>query len=361
MLRGLWTQLDTGYGRSRGESINGTGVVAELFRGGGHEVRTARRLSEELDDWADVIVRFAPRPGPPEHDEARWYDEWLSHEIGPGDHLRPPRLRRARRLLVRRARGAPEGRPGGRADPCRRSFATRPGRLRDELERTPELAPSKAKAAAAPEDWFAVDDPKTNTPEVCKGLAGPWGRGLDAGRVALPRHATLKFPQEEALLTGDGRPLVIERDRPNDRRVLVVASGAFLLNASLINPARRPLALRVVDWAGESPRKVAFVEGRSVLGEGQPNTWPGGIPTHPPFPWVAAQMFALALAACLALAPRLGRPRPAPPSDADRPAAHAEALGSLLARTGQPEKATAALDAFRQWRKKAGGGGGGLE
>ena len=120
-----------------------------------------------------------------------------------------------------------------------------------------------------------------------------------------------------------------------------MASGAFLLNATLVNAARRPLALRVVDWAGESPRKVAFVEGDGVLGDGPAAQSIFALLRVPPFGWVAAQMLALGLAACLARAPRLGRARPDPPSDADRPAAHAEALGALLARTGQPEQARA--------------------
>jgi hypothetical protein len=141
----------------------------------------------------------------------------------------------------------------------------------------------------------------------------------------------------------------------------VVASGAFLLNATLVNPARRPLALRVVDWVGEPPRNVAFVEGSSVLGTGPAARSIFALLRVPPFGWVAAQMFALGLAACLARAPRLGRARLEPPSDADRPAAHAEALGSLLARTGQPEQARATLEAFRLWRKKSAGGGGPAE
>ena len=354
---GCGGQLDTSYGRSRGESINGTGVVAELFRESGHKVRTARRLNQELDEWADVIVRFAPLPGPLEHDEARWYNEWLSHEVG-----------RALIYVLRDydaqvdywsavLEGLPRDAPAAERTRAQK-LRDRARKLHDEVEKTPGLPPSDEKETTAHEDWFAVEVPKTNTTEVCKVLAGPWGRGIDAQRASLPRHATFKVRREPALLTGDDRPLVIERDRPNDSRVLAVASGAFLLNAALVNPARRPLALRVVDWVGESPRKVAFVEGDSLLGSGPPAQSIFALLRVPPFGWVAAQMFALGLAGCLARAPRLGRARLDPPSDADRPAAHAEALGSLLARTGQPEQARAALDAFRQWRKKAGGRGG---
>ena len=65
---------------------------------------------------------------------------------------------------------------------------------------------------------------------------------------------------------------------------------------------------------------------------------------------MAAQLLVLGLAACLARAPRLGRPRPEPPSGEDRPVAHPEALGALLARTGAGRDARP-LDAYRRWRQ----------
>jgi hypothetical protein len=113
----------------------------------------------------------------------------------------------------------------------------------------------------------------------------------------------------------------------------------------------------VVEWAAdESPRKVAFVEGHTVVGEAPGPRSVFELLRVPPFGWVAAQMLALGLAGCLARAARLGRPRCEPPSDSERPAAHAEALGALLARTGQPDQARAAVDLFRQWRRKSGTG-----
>src|SRR5271166_6183909 len=69
--------LESGYGSSMGSSVNGTGALAALLRNQGHEVRTAWRLTAELAGWADVIVRFAFAPGPPNREEARWHDDWL--------------------------------------------------------------------------------------------------------------------------------------------------------------------------------------------------------------------------------------------------------------------------------------------
>jgi hypothetical protein len=225
-------------------------------------------------------------------------------------------------------------------------------RLRDVAGNWPFNLPPKAKQVAGPEEWFAVGASKVNSAIVCTVLDGPWAHGIDAVSAALPRHHTLKVASETVLLVGDDQPLAIEWTRNSGSRVLVVASGAFLLNAALVNPARRPLALRVVGWVDEAPRRVAFVEGQSVLGDAPGPRSVFELLWVPPFGRVAAQMLALGFAACLARAPRLGRPRPEPASDIDRPAAHAEALGALLYRTGQPVQARARLEAFRQWRRK---------
>ena len=83
----------------------------------------------------------------------------------------------------------------------------------------------------------------------------------------------------------------------------------------------------------------------------------GGTPTLwdllrrlPSLRWVAIQVGLAALLAALARAPRLGRPRPDPPSGADRPAEHALALGALLARAGRCREAHELLDRYRRWR-----------
>jgi hypothetical protein len=307
-------------------------------------VRTARRLTPELDNWADTIVRFAPRPGPPAREEAAWYDDWLDHDRGrtlvyvPRDYDAQADYWAA--VLERLPASAP-------AD--ERDRATR---LRDAARNWPFNLPPQAKQVAGPEEWFAVDVPKFNSANVCTMLNGPWAQGIDAASAALPRHHTLRVVSETVLLAGDDQPLAIEWTRNSGSRVLVVASGAFLLNAALVNPARRPLAQRVVGWVDEAPRRVAFVEGPSVLGDAPGPRSVFELLRVPPFGRVAAQMLALGLAACLARAPRLGRPRPEPASDTDRPAAHAEALGALLSRTGQPAHARAALETFRQWRRK---------
>src|SRR5205807_2903012 len=70
--------IETQYGRVAGQSVNGTGALAETLRASGHAVRTSGRLNDPVAAWAQTIVRFAPYPGPPEKAEADWYQSWLS-------------------------------------------------------------------------------------------------------------------------------------------------------------------------------------------------------------------------------------------------------------------------------------------
>ncbi len=348
-LGGCGSTVDTTYGRIRSPSVNGTGALAQLFRDAGHEVRSAVRLTDELSGWADVIVRFAARPGPPEKDEAAWYDQWLDNLPGRRLIYVPYDYVATHEYWTRALEGLPNN-------------ATERLRERIENERKESAGwaanlPAKAKEAAGADDWFAVEG--TGGAVVCQKLSGPWAKGVDPAKAKLTRHETLKVKFEIVLLSGDGKPLVITWHRDNGSDVLVAASGTYLLNLPMVEPGRWPLVRRTVDWATNQGDpdlvptgrlKVAFVEGRSVLKDREAMPSVFALLKVSPFGRVAAQLFVLGLVASLARATRLGRPRPSEPSDADRPVAHPEALGALLARTGQAGEARSILEAYRRWR-----------
>jgi len=333
--------LETGYGRIRGASLNGTGVFAELLRSEGHTVRSAVRLTHDLEEWADVIVRFAPYPGPPDRNEGDWYHSWLS--------AKPER----RMIYVAADFDARaeywsdvlDHLPPG-TDEQHKKLATRERDLGLKWYEHRSTPPKEVADAAA---WFAVSKAKDG-PKTCKELDGPWAEGIEAKAASLSRHETFKVESETVLLEGDGAPLVIEWGRYNDSRVLALANGSFLLNAALLKQARRPLALQVVGWLGEEPAHIAFVEGGAVAREAAAMPSVFSLLRVHPFGWVAAQLMLVGLVACLARAPRLGRVRSVASSGEDRPSAHPEALGSLLARTRQSAEALAILDAYRRWR-----------
>jgi hypothetical protein len=342
-LSGCSKDLNTTYGRVRGNSINGTGVFADALRSEGHDVRVARRLTVELEEWADLIVRFAPYPGPPEREEAEWYLQWLDGGLNRRILYVPYDFNADHEYWSEVLAELPK-----EASP----------RLRKAIEERDRASLGSGEEGDAPEhvanavDWFATSPVADSPSATCQTLSGPWSAGVDSQAAALPRHRTLK-PQlsETVLLAGDGKPLAITWSRYNASAVLVIANASFLLNAPMVKPARRQLTRRVVNWIGQTPgHKVAFVEGGSVLGSSASAMSVWGLLKVPPFGWIAAQFFVLGLAACLARAPRLGRARPDPPTEEDRPAAHAEALGDLLAKTQQDQTARSILETYHRWR-----------
>jgi hypothetical protein len=332
---------ETEYGASRGASLNGSSAFAAMLRAEGHEVQTALKLNDHVASWAEGIVRFATYPGAPDRAEAQWYREWL--DANP------------RRWLIYVVRDfdtvaeywgqVRDGLPG--QEESLRAEATR---LLDEAVDWVRRLPSKRQETADPRGWFgtaAAFDP----PQVCSRLSGDWSQGIDPAGAGLTLHEALEAPSAEVLLRGDDRPFVVQGSSAGASRYLAIANGSFLLNEALVNPARRAMAERVLNWAGEDPCRVALVEGSFVLGgPGAPPSFIELLERLPVVRWVAAQMGLAGLLAALARAPRLGRPRDEPPSGADRPAAHAEALGALLARVGDAQAARALLETYRQWR-----------
>jgi hypothetical protein len=333
---------ETVYGSSRGDSVNGTAVLADLLRLRGHEVRTARHLTDELAGWADVIVRFASIPGPPEREEAQWYAGWLDDEPDRSlvyvvrDYDAEAEYWK---LVVDRL-----------SAPTEANLRTEAEARRDRASHWISRLPSRAVKPADASTWFTVDralDPSA----PCKALAGPWADATDARQAAIPLHEPLSAKGTQVLLTGDDHVLAMQWQMGQGGKVLAIANGSFLLNVALVNPARRPLAEETADWIGEEPRRIAFVDGPSVIGDARgPRSLVELISDDARIRWVVLHLGLFGLLACLARAPRLGRPHADPPSDADRPAAHAEALGTLLERGRSPGSALDLLATYRRWR-----------
>lgn len=332
--------VETDYGRSMGKSVNGTGVLAELLRARGHEVRAVNRLSDRLEDRADVLIRFAPYPGPPDRQEAEWYEDWLS--------------RNEDRRLVFVLRDGDAQRDYWKAAEQAVDANASPD-LREKIERKaqesqgPNELPPAPKEVGDPVSWFSMD-PAEGPSEPCKTLEGPWASGIDAQGAGLVARKVPASTVETVLLSGDGKVLAMEWGWLTEgARVLVVANGSFLLNASMLNRARRPLTERLADWVGDPSRRVVFVEGPNPAGKAPVS----GLHLTGPMAWVVAHLAGFGLLGALALATRLGPPRPEAPSDAERPVAHAEALGDLLAKSRDEESARAQLETYRRWRQPA--------
>ncbi|MEO6809997.1 MAG: hypothetical protein ABI353_12865 [Isosphaeraceae bacterium] len=350
VISGCGEGIDATYGRARDQSVNGTGALAHLFRARGDEVRVTVRLNDEVAAWSDTIVRFAPYSGLIDRREAEWYDDWLAED--------PDR----RLIFVVRDYDAESeywsamlARLPKTAD---KELRERAERRRDATKDWADRSVDIARNPVFSGEWFELTKGAAS-PKLCKRLKGPWASGLNPKTSTLTRHRAIKpDPKSRILLTGDGEALVVEQPNydADVPQILIVANGSFLLNLPLVNRARRPLAGKVVDWSGSATRQVAFVESRSPTdpaGERSPSVF--SLLWIEPFGWIAAHLGAFGLLTALVAAARLGRARPEPPAGADRPAAHAEALGDLLARSRDADAARTHLDAYRRWRHASSG------
>src|SRR5205807_1906907 len=74
--------LTTTYGRRRGSSasrsVNGTAVLAELFKRAGHRVTTFTRFSPRVNDF-DVLVWLPDDFAPPTKEQREFLESWLKN------------------------------------------------------------------------------------------------------------------------------------------------------------------------------------------------------------------------------------------------------------------------------------------
>lgn len=332
---------ETEYGGSRGASVNGVSAFRSLLENRGHQTRAALHLGDQVSEWAEVIVRFAPQPGAPDKDEAEWYDFFLMDEPDLAVVYIPCDFDAAAEYWTA-VLDRPETMDADQINEAQSS--------RDEAARWVDRLPDKVKSPAPAGIWFTTG-PAAGSPRIAKGLSGPWSTGVDPAAAQIMVHEPLKGQGARVLLEADHAPFVLERRHEEGGRLLVIANGAFLLNAALANPGRRPLTERVADWIGPEPRRIAFVEGFAPLAELSegPTLW-GLLARLDGLRMVAIHLAAAGLAAALYRAPRLGRPREPDLSWGGRPAAHAEALGALLARAPDRDVAHEILADYDRWR-----------
>jgi len=340
LATGCRSELDTEYATLDGPSLNGLSVFRALLEDRGHEVRLSVRLDDSTALWSQVLIRFAPAPGRPPSNEAEWYRDWL---LGRTDRsvLYIPRDCD----LESEYWDALLASDAAQDDSARAEFRARRDSAAQWVTRLPPADPRGQPGA-----WSIL---QTGAARYAQRLSGPWTKGLHLEDARLPIHDLIAAGRCQPLLLADEQPFVVENQRPGHGRTLVIANGSFLLNAGLVNPARRRLAERVADWIGDEKRRIAFVLYEGVTDEAvAASTLWALLGRVPALKLIAVQLGIMGLVAALARFPRLGRARTQTRDWSGRPAAHAEALGLLLARTRDQEKARAILAEYDARRRR---------
>ncbi len=324
-----------------GPSLNGVSVLRATLESVGHSTRVTTRLDDELSDWAHAIIRFASTPGGPGRDEEMWYLDWQELGVG-GSLIYVPRdcnleVEYWDALL----------RSGSIVDP---DLAFEARRRRDAAAPWPLELPAREERYP-PDGWKSLDIGLE--PRVSRTLSGPWAENIDVKAAALPLHDVLVSQGGKILLTANEAPFVLELIDRNPGRKLIVANGSFLLNAGMVNPERRRLAARTIEWLGQPPLNIAIVVGWDPLGGAERSTTLLDLLGRlRALRMIAIQIGIMGLALVFARFPRLGRARRRSVEWAGRAVAHAEALGLLLARTRDAARAHALIAEYEAGRKR---------
>ena len=343
-------------GGRAGSSVNGIGVLADMFEAQGCDVFSWRRLSPKLNDYRVIVWAPDDFLGPT-LEQREFLDNWLKEDTG--------------RTLVYIGRDYDavtqywqEVLPSAAADQ-QPEIARRLAQAQSEHDEARVNMPVEEIS-----DWFVIrrDRPRRRVAV----LSGPWSEEVAApqtdiwvqGRLQVPTAAELgtldkdgskvqlSYARFETLLESDDLELVYRVVRPDwgTNQVIVVVNGSFLLNLPLVNVEHRKIAghlIRECRTQGQD-RKVAIIE--SGL---------GGPTVHSTEPKVrdpeaarrrvllAIHWVVLGMLYCLSIFPLFGRPKPGPPDTVAEFSQHVDALGSLLEKTHDQAYAQHQLEQYR--------------
>lgn len=353
-------ELSTGYGRRMGPdhrtSVNGTIVLAEMFRYSGRNVTSVDKLSPKLWKY-ETIVWFPNDFDVPTEEQRKYLERWLQEGYG--------------RTLIYVGRDY-----DGATAYWSKILPDAPKEQQAEIRH--KLAEAKSKfaedRARLPKDayarWFIMREGKSRKVTA---VEGPWAEGIDQKKLDISLSSQLAeakekdrpkdnddvLPNYEPLLSSAGDTLVARvTDKYNswsNGKVIVVSNGSMFLNYPLINHENRKLAGKLIaECAADG--NVAFLESgpggpaiEKKSAEKPEREWPF------PMNAIVFHLVMLSLVFCLARSAIFGRARELPtdsPSDFGK---HIEALGKLMQRTKDQAYAYARLQQYRQHGKRESG------
>ncbi|MCA9270681.1 MAG: hypothetical protein KDA41_19500 [Planctomycetales bacterium] len=369
--------LNTRYGQRGGGSVNGLAALGHLFEQAGCRV-SSRSGSVAGATNFDVVVWAPDRFEPPTEAERNVIGQWLAEVEG--------------RTFIYIGRDYDAALDYWRLA----QTSAAPGEA-DEVARRRADAQSLADALRqdipfdADCDWFVVqrDHPRTRPPA----LRGPWSEGIDAQAAAVQLQSRWFVPdaaevdetqyeedydeerfdyydgdyEHEVLLAAaadaadddpfdeeggidrvSGAPLAMRINHYlwGESQLIVVANGSFLLNLPLVNHEHRKLASRLVDECGQVDR-VAFWEG-SAYAKAVEEFNPWSMLTTWPLNVVLLQAALLGIVYVLWKFPIFGVPYRLRSSSTSDFGKHVDAVGELLAATGDAAYARNRVEAYRQ-------------
>ncbi len=331
-------ELNTSYGRQQeaplvdSASVNGTDVLAGMFKQAGHDVARRRVILSGEFEAVDTIVWFPDDFGAPDEQVCDWLDGWLSGRpqrsviyVGRDFDAGPLYWRKILALVP------PDERQAYQEQAIQSDFsgAWQVNAAKDRLE--------------CP--WFTIEPHDKR--QVVQ-LAGPWSKGIDAGGTEIELgNRLVPKASVQRLLTSGADVLIARQQRPrrSGGKLILVENGSFLLNLPLVNHEHRKLAARLIESTQQGGRVVFLESGASGPpidpDESDNSMW--NVFGAWPLSAILLQLGLAGIIFCFARWPIFGRPRFAPAAALSDFGKHVDALGELLRRTRDRRYALAQL------------------
>lgn len=360
--------LAVGYGRRDGTahytSVNGTRVLAEMFRKRGDRVSTITRLTPKVAARAQIIVWFPDDFEPPTQKQREFFENWLATHpyttlvyVGRDYNAAPDYWRDVQ------------------------AFATPQDEALIAQERAFADSSWQSERAQLADStygyWFTV---RKGPKRVQQGtFDGQWEGAFDPAKAKLTLYSQLAIPvpadltgvtdapqdlKHTSLLSYQGDQWVtsVTKEQWSGSDILLVSNGSFLLNYPLVNPEHRKLAQQLVDYTsnGSYSREVVFLQsnrrGPQVYDK-EPEDDPAnaGFFRIWPINVITFHLILLGMFYCVSRSIMFGRPRDPPlenPADFGR---HITALGELMQSTDNLAMAEQRISHYEQQAKRASG------
>lgn len=323
-----------------GSSVNGTGVVAEMFERAGHRVFSWHTLSPRLCTRADCIIWFPDDFEPPSEEVRAWLEDWLAEAPG--------------RTLVYVGRDfdaaawywqkVEPGTPNNQLAELRQR----------KIAAMSDFQTARQKIPATEEGWFR-EDPKFK-PRAVRSLIGKpeWAEGIDPKKVEIELNGRMNpAPDAEVVLESEG-DMLVSVERFGESRLIVVTNGSFFLNLSLVNHEHRKLAGHLIGQIGEPQKTVVFLEsgagGPPIRDEDPSAGMPTGLDMFHLWPtsWILLHLAVVGILLCFSRYPIFGLAHNRETETVSDFGKHIQALAALLSRSNDTSYAMTRILNYRQ-------------
>jgi len=352
------SELNTQYGKISGsqgsDSLNGVSIFAEMFKERGFEVKRRTKISPRIERY-DTIVWFPDDYSCPSEEATDALNKWLDAD--------------SRRILIYVGRDY-----DARTDYMTAVKDSAPVEEREELLR--QIAEGKygqddqdsngmfawLDSDTTSCDWFDQEKvQRQKAQDVTKFRHGDSqelsGAEIELSTVLVPNIDGNWRASEWIVADGNDFGTILTNDSfVYDGKIYVVSNGSTLLNYSLINPEHRAIATEIIDDCSayngvvflESGTRGIEVSDSDTINH---NTW--AWIAQPPLRYIVPHFLFWGILFCFVYFPIFGRAKRAKKlKNISSFRSHINAMGKLISRSGQQEKA---LNRIRKYQDLVGG------